>query len=34
MPALIDAIEAGATQGELIGALIEVYGAYRPPAIF
>lgn len=34
MPALMDAIEAGASQGELIGALIDVYGVYRPPAIF
>lgn len=34
MPALMDAIEAGATQGELIGALIDVYGVYRAPAIF
>ena len=34
MPAIMGAIESGATQGEIINALIDVCGVYRPPAIF
>ena len=34
MPAVMSAVEAGATQGEIIGALIDVFGAFRPPAIY
>ncbi len=34
MPAVMDAVTAGATQGEIIGALVDVFGAFRPPAIY
>ncbi len=34
MPAVLDAIGNGATQGEIIAALIDVFGAFRAPAIY
>ncbi len=34
MPALIDAVEAEATVGEMVGALKAVYGEYREPVRF
>jgi methylmalonyl-CoA mutase N-terminal domain/subunit len=34
MPAVIDAVEAYATVGELCGALIDVFGRYREPVRF
>jgi len=34
MPAVIDAVEAMATVGEICGALKDVYGAYREPVRF
>ena len=32
MPAILDAVRAGATLGEICGAMREVFGAYRPAA--
>ena len=34
MPAIIDAVEAYATVGEVCGALKEVFGTYREPVRF
>jgi methylmalonyl-CoA mutase N-terminal domain/subunit len=34
MPLLLDAVKAYATVGEIAGALQEVFGAYRDPAVF
>ncbi|MEA2359781.1 MAG: methylmalonyl-CoA mutase, N-terminal domain [Solirubrobacteraceae bacterium] len=34
MPAVIDATRRMATQGEMVSALIDVFGEYQPPAIY
>ncbi len=34
MPAIIEAVEAYATTGEICGTLKEVFGEYREPALF
>jgi methylmalonyl-CoA mutase N-terminal domain/subunit len=34
MPRLIDAVKAYATVGEISGALKEVFGEYKEPALF
>ncbi len=34
MPSVLDAIESRATQGEIVAALIDVFGAFQAPAIY
>jgi methylmalonyl-CoA mutase N-terminal domain/subunit len=34
MPALIDAVRARATEGEIVGALREVFGVYHETPVF
>jgi methylmalonyl-CoA mutase N-terminal domain/subunit len=34
VPAMLEAVKAYATEGEIFAALRKVYGEYRPPAVF
>jgi methylmalonyl-CoA mutase N-terminal domain/subunit len=34
VPAMLEAVRAYATEGEIFAALRKVYGEYRPPAVF
>ena len=34
VPAMVEAVRAYVTEGEIFGALRKVYGEYRPPAVF
>lgn len=34
VPAMLEAVRANATEGEIFAALRKVYGEYRPPAVF
>jgi len=34
VPAVLEAVRAHATEGEIFAALRKVYGEYRPPAVF
>lgn len=34
MPAIIEAVEAYATMGEICGALKDVFGEYKEPSLF
>jgi methylmalonyl-CoA mutase N-terminal domain/subunit len=34
MPAIVDAVRARATEGEIVGALREVFGVYHETPVF